>query len=99
MWLPIRGRSGTRPAITSEIFEGIFAGKKTRGIPAPRSKFPPNEDRARISLIINAVWPVLFLPAVLTVVHHGVITREERYLERKFGQEYKSYRSRVRHWL
>ncbi len=52
-----------------------------------------------ISLIINAVWPILFLPAVLAVVHYGVITREERYLERKFGQEYQSYRSSVRRWL
>ena len=52
-----------------------------------------------ISLIINAVWPVLFLPAVLAVVHYGVIAREERYLERKFGQEYQRYRSGVRRWL
>ena len=52
-----------------------------------------------ITLIINAVWPILFLPAVLAVVHYGVIAREERYLERKFGQEYQSYRSGVRRWL
>ena len=52
-----------------------------------------------VSLIINAVWPILFLPAVLTVVHYGVIAREERYLERKFGQEYQRYRSGVRRWL
>ena len=52
-----------------------------------------------ISLIINAVWPILFLPAVLAVVHYGVIAREEAYLERKFGQDYQSYRSRVRRWL
>jgi len=34
--------------------------------------------------------------ALLTV---GVIVREERYLERKFGDEYLSYKSRVRRWI
>ena len=52
-----------------------------------------------ISLIINAVWPLVFLPAVLAVAHYGIIAREERYLERKFGQEYQNYRSRVRRWF
>ena len=66
---------------------------------APRSKLPPSEDRGGVSVIIHAVWPIFFLPAVLTVVHYGVIAREERYLERKFGQECQRYRGGVRRWL
>lgn len=52
-----------------------------------------------LTLIINTIWPLLLLPFVLVVVQRGVIEREERYLERKFGEEYLSYKSRVRRWL
>ena len=52
-----------------------------------------------ISLIVNTAWPVVLLPAVLMVVHYGVIRREERYLESKFGDVYRQYRARVRRWF
>ncbi len=52
-----------------------------------------------ISLIVNTVWPIVVLPAVLMVVQYGVIRREERYLESKFGDVYRQYRARVRRWL
>ena len=42
---------------------------------------------------------LLLLPAVLAVMEFGVIRREERYLERKFGAAYRDYKSRVRRWL
>jgi protein-S-isoprenylcysteine O-methyltransferase Ste14 len=48
---------------------------------------------------LNSVWPLLLLPALLLLVQIYVISREERYLERKFGREYLQYKSRVRRWL
>jgi protein-S-isoprenylcysteine O-methyltransferase Ste14 len=52
-----------------------------------------------ISLLFNALWPLLLLPLVLIVIQRGVIEREERYLDGKFGSDYVDYRSRVRRWL
>lgn len=52
-----------------------------------------------ITLLANTVWPLLLLPFVVRVIQRGVIEREERYLERKFGDQYLSYKSRVRRWF
>ena len=40
----------------------------------------------------------LLVPALI-VMHYGVITREERYLERKFADDYRRYKATVRRWL
>ena len=52
-----------------------------------------------IAVLANALWAILLLPIVLTVMRYGVIEREERYLERKFGGEYLKYKARVRRWI
>ncbi len=52
-----------------------------------------------ISAVANALLPFLMLPGVLAVMRKGVIEREELYLERKFGEEYLSYKERVRRWI
>jgi len=54
---------------------------------------------AGIAAWANALWVLLALPAVLFVMVRGVIEREERYLERKFGDDYRAYKGRVRRWL
>jgi protein-S-isoprenylcysteine O-methyltransferase Ste14 len=52
-----------------------------------------------VTLRADPGWAALALPAVLVVVRRGVIAREERYLEARFGEEYRAYRARVRRWL
>lgn len=44
-------------------------------------------------------WGILLVPLTVALLHWAVIAREERYLERKFGDEYRAYRRRVRRWL
>ena len=47
----------------------------------------------------NSLWfPGLAIVSA-ALLWWGVISREERYLERKFGAEYLSYKGRVRRWL
>lgn len=46
----------------------------------------------------NLWFLVTLVPFYLTI-RHGVVAREERYLEQKFGAAYLTYKSRVRRWL
>lgn len=44
-------------------------------------------------------WVLLLLVVSLPLVHYGIILREERYLERKFRDEYRRYKTKVpRYW-
>lgn len=52
-----------------------------------------------VALLVNALWPLVLLVPLMIVVQQGVVKREERYLEAKFGEEYRAYRARVRRWL
>jgi len=54
-----------------------------------------------LAILVDSAWMLLAVPIGLVLVDRIVITREERYLERKFGDEYLNYkrRGRVRRWL
>jgi protein-S-isoprenylcysteine O-methyltransferase Ste14 len=52
-----------------------------------------------VTLWIDSVWPLVFLPVILFTVQRAVIGREERYLEAKFGEAYRGYKARVRRWI
>jgi protein-S-isoprenylcysteine O-methyltransferase Ste14 len=54
---------------------------------------------AGIASLASMLWAILFLPVSLFVIQRGVIAREERYLERKFGEEYLRYKAQVRRWI
>ncbi|MGH2843467.1 MAG: methyltransferase family protein, partial [Solirubrobacteraceae bacterium] len=52
-----------------------------------------------ISLLSDSPWALVPLPIAVAVTDRGVIAREERYLERKFGAPYLDYKLRVRRWI
>ena len=54
---------------------------------------------AGIGVRRNALWVIVLLPLVVMVIQREVIGREERYLERTFGEEYRAYKVRVRRWV
>ena len=47
----------------------------------------------------GGVWVLAMLAPVLAVMNLGVISREERYLQAKFGEDYRRYKASVRRWL
>jgi protein-S-isoprenylcysteine O-methyltransferase Ste14 len=47
----------------------------------------------------DSVVALVLLVPLLVIVHYGVVAREERYLEAKFGDEYRRYMETVRRWV
>lgn len=51
------------------------------------------------TLLAGTLWGLIASPFLVWTVMHAVIHAEEIYLDGKFGEEYKEYRSRVRQWI
>jgi protein-S-isoprenylcysteine O-methyltransferase Ste14 len=52
-----------------------------------------------VAIMAASGWILALLVPVHALVRIGVVAREERYLERKFGEEYLRYKRGVRRWL
>jgi protein-S-isoprenylcysteine O-methyltransferase Ste14 len=52
-----------------------------------------------LALAFGVIWSLIVLPFVIAAVDQLVISLEEGYLVRKFGQPYCDYMARVRRWL
>src|SRR5262249_54734758 len=52
-----------------------------------------------LAIAFDSLWLLITLVPFALVIRYGVIAREEAYLERKFGEVYLAYKSRVRRWL
>ena len=45
------------------------------------------------------IWGIVLAPVFVFLMNRLAIEKEESYLEKKFGEVYSSYKSRVRRWL
>lgn len=52
-----------------------------------------------IGIASDNIWILILIIPALIVMQYGVILREEKYLEKKFGEEYLQYKAKVRRWL
>ena len=91
------GRAGTPVTPWSETRRLVVSGPY---------RFSRNPDyvgqtllTAGLALLLGIPWALVALLPALLLLRYGVIGREERYLERRFGDEYRRYCQQVRRWL
>jgi protein-S-isoprenylcysteine O-methyltransferase Ste14 len=54
---------------------------------------------AGIGIAARSPWVLLLALPLVLILRYGVVAREERYLEQRFGDAYRDYKARVRRWL
>jgi protein-S-isoprenylcysteine O-methyltransferase Ste14 len=52
-----------------------------------------------ITCFVGNWWNIILFPLLIVIVQAYIITREEQYLTRRFGQVYLDYKTKVRRWL
>jgi protein-S-isoprenylcysteine O-methyltransferase Ste14 len=52
-----------------------------------------------IGIAVRSPWILILTLPLAVTIRYGVIAREEAYLERRFGDVYRDYKTRVRRWL
>ncbi len=52
-----------------------------------------------VAIALDSLWVLSTLVPSYLVIRYGVVAREEAYLERKFGDTFLAYKTRVRRWL
>jgi protein-S-isoprenylcysteine O-methyltransferase Ste14 len=52
-----------------------------------------------VAVLAGTLLPLLVVPAMFVLFTVRFVLPEERHMEEQFGEEYRSYRARVRRWL
>ena len=52
-----------------------------------------------LALLVNVLWCAMLVIPATVVLRYGVVAREEAYLERRFGGDYRLYCATTRRWL
>jgi len=52
-----------------------------------------------IGVVVRSPWSLILALPLSVTIRYGVVAREEAYLERRFGDTYRDYKTRVRRWL
>ncbi len=52
-----------------------------------------------IGVAARSPWILIFTLPLAITIRYGVVAREEAYLERRFGDAYRDYKTRLRRWL
>lgn len=55
--------------------------------------------QAGAGIMADSLWLLALLVPLWAALRYAVIAREERYLDRLFGQDYRDYKDRVRRWI
>jgi protein-S-isoprenylcysteine O-methyltransferase Ste14 len=54
---------------------------------------------AGVGVVARSAWMVVLAVPLALTMRYGVVAREEAYLVRLFGDDYRAYKARVRRWL
>ncbi len=52
-----------------------------------------------ITCIFGNWWHIIIFPLLIIFVQEYIIKKEEKYLEKEFGEEYLNYKKKVRRWI
>lgn len=78
---------------TALVTSGVFRMTRNPGYVGATSIY------IGIAMLARSIPSLVLLPVVLALLDRGVVDREERYLDRKFGDTYRRYREEVPRWF
>ena len=52
-----------------------------------------------VSVLLGTATPLVVIPVFVWLIQRRFIIKEEEFMEKHFGEEYLSYKGKVRRWL